>query len=151
MIKDLSGCVDAHADLSLCCADMIFRFYCAMTRFVCKLTDVISIKLLCLFTIERRNCFDTKFGSVQFTSRVNFLYIISMNDSNFSEVAFHSLPVRMSCVVRYSERTLSCWYKQVKSSPLLETLSTPYATSFRRRFFTYHHAVNHPHTNIILS
>ena len=27
----------------------------------------------------------------------------------------------------------------------------PYATSFRRRFFAYHHAVNHPHTNIILS
>ena len=28
---------------------------------------------------------------------------------------------------------------------------TPYARSFRRRFFAYHHAVNHPHSNIILS
>ena len=28
---------------------------------------------------------------------------------------------------------------------------TPYARSFRRRFFAYHHAVNHPHKNIILS
>ena len=27
---------------------------------------------------------------------------------------------------------------------------TPYARSFRRKFFAYHHAVNHPHTNIIL-
>ena len=33
----------------------------------------------------------------------------------------------------------------VKSHP------TPYARSFRRRFFAYHYAVNHPHTNIILS
>ena len=28
--------------------------------------------------------------------------------------------------------------------------STPYARSFRRRFFAYPHAVNHSHTNIIL-
>ena len=28
---------------------------------------------------------------------------------------------------------------------------TLYARSFRSRFFAYHHAVNHPHTNIILS
>ena len=28
---------------------------------------------------------------------------------------------------------------------------TPYATSFRRRFFAYHHAVKHPQTNIISS
>ena len=28
---------------------------------------------------------------------------------------------------------------------------TPYATSFRRLFFAYHHAVTHPQTNIILS
>ena len=28
---------------------------------------------------------------------------------------------------------------------------TLYARSFRRRFFAYHHAVNHLHTNIILS
>ena len=28
---------------------------------------------------------------------------------------------------------------------------TPYARSFRRWFFAYHHAVNHPHKNIILS
>ena len=26
-----------------------------------------------------------------------------------------------------------------------------FARSFRRRFFVYHYAVNHPHTNIILS
>ena len=25
---------------------------------------------------------------------------------------------------------------------------TPYARSFRRRFFAYHYTVNHPHTNI---
>ena len=29
--------------------------------------------------------------------------------------------------------------------------TTPYAASFRRRFFAYHHTVNHPHINIILS
>ena len=29
--------------------------------------------------------------------------------------------------------------------------STLFARSFRRRFFAYHYAVNHPHTNIILS
>ena len=29
--------------------------------------------------------------------------------------------------------------------------SSPYATSFRRRFFAYHHAMTHPHSNIILS
>ena len=28
---------------------------------------------------------------------------------------------------------------------------TLYARSFRSRFFAYHHAVNHPHTNIISS
>ena len=28
---------------------------------------------------------------------------------------------------------------------------TLFARSFRRRFFAYHYAVNHPHTNIILS
>ena len=27
----------------------------------------------------------------------------------------------------------------------------PYVTSFRRRFFAYHHTVKQPHTNIILS
>ena len=31
------------------------------------------------------------------------------------------------------------------------SLSTPYARSFRRRFFAYHYAANHPHTNIIIS
>ena len=29
--------------------------------------------------------------------------------------------------------------------------ATLFARSFRRRFFAYHYAVNHPHTNIILS
>ena len=29
--------------------------------------------------------------------------------------------------------------------------TTLFAKSFRRRFFAYHYAVNHPHTNIILS
>ena len=29
--------------------------------------------------------------------------------------------------------------------------TTLFARSFRRRFFAYHYAVNHPHTNIILS
>ena len=28
--------------------------------------------------------------------------------------------------------------------------TTPFARSFRRRFFAYHYAVYHPHTNIIL-
>ena len=28
--------------------------------------------------------------------------------------------------------------------------STPYARSFRRRFFAFRYAVNHPHTNIIM-
>ena len=32
----------------------------------------------------------------------------------------------------------------------LHQTATPYARSFRRRFFAYHNAVNHPHTNIIL-
>ena len=31
------------------------------------------------------------------------------------------------------------------------TRSTPYAISFRRRFFAYHKAMRHPHTNTILS
>ena len=30
-------------------------------------------------------------------------------------------------------------------------VTTPNATSFGRRFFAYHHAMKHPHTNIILS
>ena len=29
--------------------------------------------------------------------------------------------------------------------------TNPYATSFRRRFFSYHSATRHPHTNIFLS
>ena len=29
--------------------------------------------------------------------------------------------------------------------------TTMYATSFRRRFFKYPHAITHPHSNIILS
>ena len=29
--------------------------------------------------------------------------------------------------------------------------TTLFARSFRRRFFAYHYAMNHPHTNIILS
>ena len=32
-----------------------------------------------------------------------------------------------------------------------QNLITLFARSFRRRFFAYHYAVNHPHTNIILS
>ena len=31
-----------------------------------------------------------------------------------------------------------------------ELLSTPYATSFRRRIFGYHNAIRQPHTNIFL-
>ena len=31
------------------------------------------------------------------------------------------------------------------------TFATPYATSFRRRFFAYRNAMKHTHTNIILS
>ena len=43
-------------------------------------------------------------------------------------------------------------FKCVKRLLLEHVLcSTSYATSFRRRFFPYHHAVNHPHTNITLS
>ena len=30
------------------------------------------------------------------------------------------------------------------------SVTTPYARSFRRRFFAFHYTVNHPHTNIIL-
>ena len=33
----------------------------------------------------------------------------------------------------------------------IHALTTPYVTSFRRRSFAYHQAVNHSHTNIILS
>ena len=28
---------------------------------------------------------------------------------------------------------------------------TSYVTSFRKRFFAYHHAVKHPYTSIVLS
>ena len=33
---------------------------------------------------------------------------------------------------------------------VLKLDSTPYARSFRRRFFAFHYTVTHPHTNIIL-
>ena len=43
-----------------------------------------------------------------------------------------------------------CW--QNKQYGWLQTLSlTLFARSFRRRFFTHHHVVKHPHTIIILS
>ena len=33
----------------------------------------------------------------------------------------------------------------------IQSRTTLFTRSFRSRFFAYHHAVNHPHTNIILS
>ena len=39
----------------------------------------------------------------------------------------------------------------VKSVIMTRDYIIPYATSFRRRFFAYHHAMTHPHLNIILS
>ena len=50
------------------------------------------------------------------------------------------------------------WFKKGSCQLLMKEcalstgkLPTLYARSFRRRFFAFHHAVNHPHTNIILS
>ena len=39
----------------------------------------------------------------------------------------------------------------VKDKKNIYFILTLFARSFRRRFFAYHYAVNHPNTNIILS
>ena len=44
----------------------------------------------------------------------------------------------------------SCQFSAVKEYYQVLEL-TPNARFFSKRFFAYHHAVNHPHTNIILS
>ena len=41
--------------------------------------------------------------------------------------------------------------KPASKRPRIRSTSNPYATSFRRRFFAYHNAMTHPHSNIILS
>ena len=41
--------------------------------------------------------------------------------------------------------------KQVETTSKMVLTTIPYARSFGKSFFAYHYALNHPHTNIILS
>ena len=45
----------------------------------------------------------------------------------------------------------SIYHMTLNSHFISEFRTTLYARSFRSMFFAYHHAVNHPHANIILS
>ena len=63
---------------------------------------------------------------------------------------------RMAVIVDYAIEDkpflyymLACLFELRFYDPV--TTTTPYATSFRRRFFACHKAMRHPHTNIILS
>ena len=51
----------------------------------------------------------------------------------------------------YSTKIVDDKRLRVDIAAISESLATPYATSFRRRFLAYHHAMTYPHSNIILS
>ena len=63
-----------------------------------------------------------------------------------SEVPGHTTS---SALFKMGSRTYVIWYPIWNRTYI--QWRTPYATSFKRRFSAYHHAVKLPHTNIILS
>ena len=61
----------------------------------------------------------------------------------------YGLQLMVNMVLDYSQMEL--YDLQPVKSVVLAAQPTPYAASFRRRFFANHQAVNHPQTNIIIS
>ena len=74
-------------------------------------------------------------------------------DGSYPEVNLHSDYVIILALCSLSIFRYQCppLRKGRRCGSLSEASSTSYATSFRKWFFAYHHAVKHPHTNIILS
>ena len=73
-------------------------------------------------------------------SNLNALNTLTAMSINFPQIPSVLAVISCSPWAHYS--ILSFWE---------QLMATPYATSFRRRFFAYHKAMRHPHTNIILS
>ena len=62
---------------------------------------------------------------------------------------FHKSSNKYSSTNRYSFPFFKPQIRNSINCPVIRP--TPYATSFRRRFFAYRKSMRHPHTNIILS
>ena len=87
-----------------------------------------------------------------------FLYtppVLSLRHIRCSNMQRHRAILHL---FEYTTPVLSLWHIGCSNMQKLRRYctfwihdTTPYARSFRRRFFAFHYAVNHPHTNIFLS
>ena len=88
------------------------------------------------YSASPKKCFQTKCPACSSMSRTSGLFFVLCPKASTKLNPWH---------VFVPSLNLPSWLWRCLSD------TTPYARSFRRRFFMYNYTVNHPHTNIILS
>ena len=83
---------------------------------------------------------------------------IQKTGHKFARISFDTVPHKSHAI--NIDFSIAFWYLYVLSGILVafqyfgafRSLYAPlFVRSFRRKFFTYHHAVKHPHTSIVIS